>query len=390
MKIIILSHLFPDAEDGFNGISNLSRAKALKRLGNDVIIIKPISITPPLRCLFPVPRPGKIAGTITVMIKMQKRITYEGFKVFNLRWFPLPKKFLWWEQIYTFNLCVRKKVKEIVKGYKPDLIITAAAHPEGTYARYLKEYCGCPVVSIAEGSEILVYPRLYRGIAKIADALNNYSDRVVFVSESMAAAAAEKYNFKKWSVIPNGFENKLFNPGIRNTVREFKSILSVGSLEYVKGHDLLLEAMKELPGWKLTIVGNGSCYKEYSRYIAENGMSGRVSIIKYLNQPELKKLYESSILFCMPSRSESFGVAALEALACGLPVVASNTGEMRKVVEKGINGFILSETSPLCIEETLIKASKHEWNPETIAASVKKYSWDKWAKEITELIEGIL
>jgi glycosyltransferase involved in cell wall biosynthesis len=390
MKIILISHLFPDETDGFGGISNLSRAKALKRAGNDVIIIKPVSVTPPIHYFFPLPDIKKITETIVRTIKTEKKNNYAGFPVYNLKWFPLPKRFLWWEQIYSFNLSVGTKVREIVKGYKPDAIITVVAHPEGTFARYLKKYCGCPVISIAEGSEILVYPKLYRGINKIAGCLNNYSDRVIFVSENMAENAAAKYNFSNWSIIQNGFESIIFNLSLRDPVRKQKSILSVGSLEHVKGHDLLLEAMKELPGWHLTIVGDGRFNKQYSKYIEDNTLSERIKIISYLSPRELKALYAESALFCMPSRSESFGISAIEALACGLPVISSGTGEMKKIIVNGVNGFILNELSSLCIEETLIKASKHQWDREKISDSVKGYSWDRWAKEMTNTLEGIM
>lgn len=390
MKIIFISHLFPDETDGFNGISNLSRVKALKRAGNDVIVLKPVSITPPIHYFLPLPNIKKIAGSIVKTFKMQEQNSYAGFPVHNLKWFPLPKKFLWWEQIYSFNLSIGNKVQEIIKRYRPDVIITVVAHPEGTFARYLKKYCGCPVISIAEGSEVLVYPKLYRGISKIVDSLNNYSDRVVFVSENMAENAAAKYNFRNWSIIQNGFESIVFNLSLRDSARQHKNILSVGSLEYIKGHDLLLEAMKELPGWHLTIVGDGRYEKQYSKYIENNALSDCIRIIKYLSPRELKKLYETSGLFCMPSRSESFGISAIEALACGLPVIASGTGEMKKIIENGVNGFILNELTPLCIEETLIKASKHKWNQEEISDSVKGYSWDRWAKEIMKMIEGIM
>lgn len=389
MKIIILSHLFPGENDEFNGVCNLSRAKALKRSGNEILIIKPLSVLPPINYIFPLPRVKKLGALISKIFKMPQKYIYGGFPVIAIKWCPLPKRIFWWEQIYFFNYFIGKKIKKILEEYKPDAVITVVTHPEGTYTRYLKEICGCPIISIAEGSEVLLYPKLYRGIEKIVETLNKYSDRVIFVSENMASSAVEKYNFKKWCIIKNGYENSIFTLSLKNLSRDMKSVLSVGSLEFNKGHDLLLNAILELPGWKLTIVGDGRLHQQYLNFIKEHRLTERVKIVQYLNQADLKKLYQSNGLFCMPSRSESFGVAAMEALSCGMPVIGSNTGIMGDVIKNRSNGFILSELTSLCIEETLINASKHPWDQEKIAATVKGYSWDKWAKDISSLIENI-
>lgn len=389
MKILLLSHLFPEKENDFCGINNYSRVKSLRRLGNEIIIAKPVSVFPPMRFLFPVPDFKMLIMYIRKVFSLSYEYTLGGFTVYNLKWVPLPRKFFWWHQIYTFHFCVKRKIKYIINNHKPDVILTVAAHPEGTYSRFLKSFCGCPVISITEGSEILVYPELYKGIGKIVSHLNKYSDLTLFVSDYMAFAAVERFKFTNWQVVKNGYDTSVFNLPENHVERPVRKIVCVGSLESVKGQYPLLEAMKELPGFELTLVGDGRLYSKYMRCISEKYLSGHVRIIKQMNQTELRELYLKSDLMCQPSKSESFCVAALEALACGLPVIASDMGEMSKVIENGMNGFILRDLSPECIANTIIMASKLKWDKRKIAGSVKGYSWDKWAEEITEIAKRI-
>ncbi len=386
MKIILFTHLFPTEAENYNGVCSLARAKALRKLGHEVIVIKPVSMLPPVKYFFPRLHIKNIIKYWRGIRTSRSGNMYEGFHIHKIKWVPLPHKYLWWQQIYFFHLSVRKTVKKIITQLKPEAIITVVAHPEGTYSRYLKKYCGCPVITIAEGSEILVYPGLFKGINKIIKALNKYSDMTVLVSEHMREKTAELYNYTKYRMIRNGYDNELFHFNVAKVNGKPHKIISTGSLDYYKGHDILLEAVRNIPSASLAIVGEGDLYDKYSGFIKSNGLEERVKIIKNMPQAELSSLYAEYDLFCLPSRSESFGVAGLEALACGLPVIASPEGEMKYFIKNGNNGFIVPQLNAENLKTIIIKAMSTGWDRYAIAQSALTYGWDKWGRELENLI----
>ena len=89
---------------------------------------------------------------------------------------------------------------------------------------------------------------------------------------------------------------------------------------------------------------------------------------------------------CMPSRSNGFGIASLEALGCGLPLIAANVGGFSEIVIEGFNGFLIPSEETEAIAQPLTKAVITKWNNKEIEMLAKEnYSWAKWAKQIEDL-----
>ncbi len=123
-------------------------------------------------------------------------------------------------------------------------------------------------------------------------------------------------------------------------------ILFVGGLDrahYFKGVPSLLQALvtKELSRTKAVIVGDGDLRSHYEEHAADLGLGGRAIFAGGVSEAELPGHYRLADVFAFPSidRSEAFGVAALEALASGLPVVASDLPGVRTIVRHGETGF---------------------------------------------------
>lgn len=391
MKILFFSHLYPSNYEVNSGICNIQRINALRKLGYEVKIVVPVSITPPLKYLMPIPQINKIFRHIKNMRHIEKNKNMDSIDAHYLKWLSLPMRYFWSYQLSALHLSIGRKIDKFINEYRPDIVITSVLHPEGGYAKYFKTKHKLHVISIAEGSELLVYPKLYKGIEKIVENINMYCDRVIFVSKDMAEIINKKYAIANTRVINNGYDDEMFyyshKPEKCNST--FR-ILSVGNLDFIKGHDLLLEAVRNIPNVVLTIVGAGDLLKQYADYINENNLTGKVFLKGFVEPSKLNKIYRESDIFCLPSRSESFGVAVLEALACGLPVVASNRGIAKEVICNGVNGFIASDLTPECLEETLSKAISQKWDNKKISESVKDYSWNRWAHEIIEISKEIL
>jgi glycosyltransferase involved in cell wall biosynthesis len=116
----------------------------------------------------------------------------------------------------------------------------------------------------------------------------------------------------------------------------------------VKGVRDLIDATallgREMPGLRLEIAGAGSLEDELRRHCHERGLAGRVSFLGW--QRDLEPIYRRWDAFCLPSLEEGFGLAALEAMASGLPVVASATGGLAEIIEDGVSGFLAPPSDP--------------------------------------------
>ena len=388
MKIILLSHLFPNQYSPSSGIFNLSRVKALRKLGYEVRVISPVRITPPLRYFFPVPKVKNIYKYIKQNYFVQPYRTVNNFMVYQIKWFPLPKKFFWPYQVDSLHFFLRKRIKKIFNEFKPDIIITSSLYPEGTYSKYLNKILDVVIISIAEGSEILLFHSKFRFIKKVLKNINTHSDKVVFVSRNMFEVVSNKYYIKNSVVINNGYDSDMFyfNPSKKNKKNNVYRIITVGHFDYIKGHDLLLKVITEIDNIHLTLIGYGDLLDHYKSFIANNKLEKKVAIEGFVEQKNLKSFFDKSDLFCLPSRSESFGIAALEAMACGLPVVATKVGEMPYLIKNGVNGYLAEIESVKSLKKNIIKAIYSKWDHELIANKVKiNYSWAKWAKEIEKI-----
>ena len=121
-----------------------------------------------------------------------------------------------------------------------------------------------------------------------------------------------------------------------------KVVLAVGRLDHIKGFDLLLKSWKKVvkkhPDWKLKIVGSGVEKENLQKLISELSLQKYVELIP--QQQDVKSFYLSSSIYVMSSREEGYGMVVVEAMECGLPIVAfANVGAKFLVKEK-VNGFL--------------------------------------------------
>jgi glycosyltransferase involved in cell wall biosynthesis len=142
---------------------------------------------------------------------------------------------------------------------------------------------------------------------------------------------------------PPTLEEKLMARTQLRLPAKHKVVLYVGRLEWVKGVDILLRAWAMLPAAhsinvQLIIVGNGRARTELSALAALLDVDANVRFVGLQNN--VRDWYWGADIFALPSRSEGLSNALIEAMACGLPVVASKVGGTPDVVEEGSNGLM--------------------------------------------------
>ena len=161
-------------------------------------------------------------------------------------------------------------------------------------------------------------------------------------------------------VIPAGVDHAIFSPGDRTAVRrrlrlaDRPTLLFVGRIQPLKGVDLAVRTLAELdhPRARLVVVGGPSGVDgstELARVhsmVRALGLEDRVHFVAPQVHEALAAYYRAADVVLVPSRTESFGLVALEAAACGTPVVAADVGGLRSIVADGTTGYLVPTRDP--------------------------------------------
>jgi len=184
------------------------------------------------------------------------------------------------------------------------------------------------------------------------------ADRVVAANDVERAHLVQHYDAvpERLCVIPCGVDTEMFQPMAPAVAKDLLELppepmlLYVGRLQPIKGLETLLEAMKRLPeDARLLIVGgdqdepDNAHAERLRRCVAELGLTDRVRFLGAQPQQRLRLFYAAADATVMPSYYESFGMVALEAMACGSPVVASRVGGLTTTVRDGVTGYLVPE-----------------------------------------------
>jgi D-inositol-3-phosphate glycosyltransferase len=232
--------------------------------------------------------------------------------------------------------------------------------------------------------------------------------RIIASTDKEKEALAHYYYAPKEtiSVIPCGVNLDLFRPidkAIALCHLGFDGeeiILFVGRIDPLKGIDNLLRAMTYLENRRLKLVVVGGDAQSYPEMEKLKGLSlslrihDSVAFHGLVKQELLPYFYSAADLIVVPSYYESFGLVALESLACGTPVVATKVGCVESVIRHGETGYMVIDNAPRHLAEKIalllsISNEKPE-SPESIRASVTKFSWSNIADTIVKEYRAVI
>jgi glycosyltransferase involved in cell wall biosynthesis len=228
----------------------------------------------------------------------------------------------------------------------------------------------------------------------------NLADRIVVNSEFMRNNVVVLYrvNRDKVVVIPNGVDLKIFNrDNDRIQLEGDPSVLYIGHLSRLKGVDILIQAIakarSELPNIKLHIVGTGNerCFALLAKM---KGIEKYVIFHGWAKQSIAARYYKSADICVFPSRLEGFGIVILEAMASGIPVIASDIPSFREIISDGIDGklFKAEDTDALSKAVIALHQDTHLRKELSYNALEKatKYSWENIADKYISLYKCLI
>ena len=231
------------------------------------------------------------------------------------------------------------------------------------------------------------------------------SDAILASCAAEADQLVELYGARRdrIEIVAPGVDHAFFSPGDRRGARQALGlgdhpvILFVGRIQPLKGLDVAIEALALLQrdDAQLVVVGGPSglegehearrCHDR----ITELGLGHRVRFVAPQPHHRLSTYYRAADLCVVPSRSESFGLVALEAAACGTPVVAAAVGGLRTLVDHGRTGFLIDEREPGAfaagIEELLSSPELAAQMGAAAARLARDYTWSTTAARLRRL-----
>jgi D-inositol-3-phosphate glycosyltransferase len=192
-------------------------------------------------------------------------------------------------------------------------------------------------------------------------------------------------------IITPGVDHQVFFPGDRAAARRHAGlpdgplVLFVGRLQPLKGAELAVRALAQLDQHRATLVivggpsGPDGAAEVASLHalVAELGLEHRVRFVAPQPHEHLADYYRAADVCVVPSRTESFGLVALEAAACGTPVVAADVGGLRYLVDDGVTGYLVAERDPAAyaaLIDRVLRDDSDQMRAQAVARSTG-YRW---------------
>ncbi|NLY79184.1 MAG: glycosyltransferase family 4 protein [Lysinibacillus sp.] len=253
--------------------------------------------------------------------------------------------------------------------YRKDISITHAHYvfPSGVFSLLLKKYFNIPYVVTAHGGDIERMAKKSASIRNWTEKILQESSAVIAVGPVLAEQIEKDYKIPKEKILvcSMGVDRNIFKPGNKREVRNELGLeedpfiyLFVGNVIKQKGLEELLVAFQQVKKEsdrkvKLVIIGS-----QRDRNFVDSLsplMDEDVSLLHPMEQKELVKWYQASDVFVLPSHLEGFGLVALEAIATGTPVIASNVGGLTYLLSNGA-GHLVEPQNPKMLAEEMLNA----------------------------------
>jgi N-acetyl-alpha-D-glucosaminyl L-malate synthase BshA len=254
------------------------------------------------------------------------------------------------ENFPPYSLALTTKMVEVARHAPLDVLHVHYAIPNAVSAVLAREIMApapLPVVTTLHGTDVTLVGNDPNYLETTRWGVNR-SDAVTAVSESLRRTTIEQLGTpNEIHVIPNFIDPARFEaarklPGARRWARpEERLLVHISNFRPVKRVldviGIFERVQKEIPS-RLLMLGDGPDRGKVEQYCREHHICGSITFIGSL--PLVEEVLVGADLFLLPSESESFGLSALEAMSCQVPVITSDTGGLPEVVDDGVTGFL--------------------------------------------------
>jgi teichuronic acid biosynthesis glycosyltransferase TuaC len=387
MKLLTFTTLFPNAAAPNQAIFVETRLRHLVASGEvESRVVAPIPWFPFQHARF---------GRYARLAKSPKEETRFGLQVLHPRYPMIPKVGMTSAPYFLANAVKPTIGRLIDEGYDFDLIDAHYFYPDGVAAAMLGKHFNKPVVITARGSDITLIPRHRLPRRMILWAANNAAGIITVCNALKTEMVSLGVQAERITPLRNGVDLQLFQPGDREKLRKelglnHFTLLTVGHLVPVKGHELIIAALPMLPDVRLLVAGSGPEQKKLEEQAQRLNVADRVTFLGAVPHAKLKDYYSAADVSVLASSREGWANVLLESMACGTPVVASNVWGTPEVVAAPEAGVLMGERTPRALAQA-IEALRVVFPDRTATRRYAEgFSWDDTTEGQVRLFKKIL
>ena len=382
LRVLTLATLFPTRERPTFGVFVERQTRALAAQPDVVVrIVSPVGLPPwPLSL-----HPHYLSSR-----KLPLSEEIEGLRIDRPRFLALPR-FGQAAAARRLAQAALPLLREIHRECPFDAIDAEFFWPDGVAAMHLSRALGIPFSIKARGSDIDHWGHV-AGISEQMIEASEQADGLLAVSEALKRRMLALGMPERIRVHYTGVDLDLFRPAADRVQAKAELgiagplIVSIGALIPLKGHRLAIEAMALLPDATLLIAGDGPERAELERLA--KGLGGRVRLLGGLPHAELPRLLAAADAMLLASEREGLANAWVEALACGTPIVISDAGGAREVIDRAEAGRI-AQRNPEAIAAALRSLIDSPPDTAAVRRSAERFSWPKNGAELADHLREI-
>jgi teichuronic acid biosynthesis glycosyltransferase TuaC len=385
LRVLTLSTLFPNAAQPVSGVFVERQTLELAALDDvEVEVVSPIGLP-----LWPLSRHPHYSRRA----QQPKREDWKGLKVHRPRYRVIPM-IGQGRDARSMGRALLPLLRRIRQRFPFDVIDAEFFWPDGPAAMQLSKALGVPFSIKARGADIQ-YWAFRSGTGRQVAAAGRAADGLLSVSAALKAVMASRgMPTDKIRVHYTGVDLDRFKPVDRAQAKaalgiQGPLIVSAGALIPRKGYSLSIAAMARLENATMLIVGEGPQRKCLEQTVAKHKLGGRVRFLGNRPHEELPGLLAAADVMVLPSSSEGLANVWVEALACGTPIVISDVGGAREVVDRPEAGRIV-HFHPGEIAAAVRELLANPPDPAAVRATVERFSWDHNARELRDHLAAII
>ncbi len=329
MHILFLTQGYPTSINPIRGIFFRDQAEILQKKGNKVgvIAILPVSIKDLIGInLFKLENSFRKINGVTTII----------YSYINIPKFPK----------YCVNISVKKgleKFEQYIKNNGIPDILHVQRYESGLLAIAIKEKYNVPFV-VTEHSTLFYRNAIPTKMREIAKNVFESSNKNFAVSTEFVKLLSKEYN-TPFTYLPNLVDTDQFTINDKFKNSEKFVFFNAAQLSHKKNHKMMIEAFYKLTknynNIELRIAGSGEEEKALIHLVRKYNIHDKVIFLGGLNRAQIIKEFQKANVFLLPSLVETFGVVVIEAMSCGLPVIATKCGGPESIIKNDKLGYLV-------------------------------------------------
>lgn len=386
MKVLFVSNLFPDSTDPVRGRVNATLLRQMSKQAE----VRVIGLRPSIpfvgkkyEHLKPCPEDEILKPVYRTVIYIPKVGSRINHRLLAAR--------------------VQPTLHRVQRDFDYDVVLCSWLYPDVCGVARLLKGLKVPLVGISQGTDAHQYLKIKFRRKLIVKTLNRIGGAITRSKDLAKRLQEAGVREDRLFPIYNGVDTEIFRSGVRRDARRAlklpedpKIILYVGNFLPIKNPMLLLRAhanlTRRLAGNPphLALVGAGPLRQEIEEFAAANGTKNRLYLLGQKSPVDVARCMQAADVLCIPSDNEGVPNVGFEAMACGLPVVATKVGGIPEIVDQDFIGRLVEKGDESGLTEALAKVLEERQDRDKIAAHAGQFAWAKTTDSYLKVLEGAL